>query len=123
MSMHNYDLICRDCRVNLSMGCPINDSDDFRPDQWILDAIIDMEFGSEFYSKVVAKFLILHRNHRISFIPNEAIGYFEQLDGWYKPQSAEEVLAQPLDPPFLPRQETAEWEKRAKAKKAVDQNE
>ena len=123
MSLHDYDLICRDCRVNLSMGCPVNDTDEFLPDCWDLTGIIsDTDFqevgthhGDEFYCRVFAKFLILHRNHRICFIPSDAIGHLEDLDGgWYKPQSPQEVLAQPLSSPFQPRQETAEWEKRKK---------
>lgn len=111
MSLHNYDLVCRDCRVNLGMGCPVNDSDELRPNEWVLDAILDMDFGTELFGRAVAKFLILHRNHRISYVPTEAIGYLEQLDGGgYMPQSAEGVLAQPVEPPLQPRQEAAKWE-------------
>lgn len=126
MSLHTYDLICRDCRVNLSMGYPANDTDELLPDRWDLSGIssdtdfheVGVHHGDEFYCRVFAKFLILHRNHRISFIPSEAVGYLEELDkGWYKPLSPDDVLAQLLDPPFLPRQEAQEWKQRADAVK------
>src|SRR4051812_13162412 len=125
MSLQDYDLICRDCRTNLGMGCPINDTDEFLPDHWDLTGIhsdadfreIGLHHGDELYCRVFAKFLIIHRNHRISFIPSEAIGYLEELDGPYKPQSPEEVLAQPLDPPFGQGDEIEVWEKRKEAHK------
>jgi hypothetical protein len=115
-----YHLLCIDCRRNLSLGKVYSVASDGRPlPATTLDGVYDATSRSwrrrdDFFGTAIEQFLIRHRNHHLSFVPE---GVDELLESPWRPmvESVDETELVPGEVIDVDAsEELAEWERKLK---------
>ena len=100
----NYLLICKTCQVSLSMGKAYWLAEDGSPlDDVTFDGVFSMaerkwHKRDEFFGRVLEKFLILHRNHELIFVPEGVDEYLEDYIGYIQDVDSKEILNEKVEP-------------------------
>ncbi|WP_017327377.1 hypothetical protein [Synechococcus sp. PCC 7336] len=101
----DYMLICFNCKTYLSFGKVYEEDkngnllDDITFDGIFEDKTRRWHKRDEFFGRVMEKFLILHRNHELRFVPEGVDEMLEIVDGKVVDRSEEESI---LESPVVP---------------------
>ena len=99
-----YNLTCFDCRESISLGKIYCFDSEGKPlDDFTCDGVWDRRSSTwnrqnELFGRAIEKFLILHRNHELRFVPEGVDELFESTLGFINDVDADEVIARPVDP-------------------------
>lgn len=112
--MRLYSLICKTCRIELVLG----------KIYWFDEQGNEIPYGvggfylerdkqyhqrDAIHCEVLEKFLILHRNHDITFVPEYAVGVLAESLGKMEIQRPDQILAAEVVPRPDPVIESASW--------------
>lgn len=111
----DYSLICKDCRVELHFGKVYWLDENHNPLEDTTFAGVHSWSGKkwhrrdEYFGKVMEKFLILHRNHHLMFVPEGVDEFMEDELGFIEALEADELLKAPVDPEVDWHKERSDW--------------
>ena len=121
-----YHLICFDCKLYLSLGGLYwrTQQDEILRDPTVagIQTVADdfRHRRDELFAHVIEKFLIIHRNHELRFVPEGVDELLEATIGYVAASWSEDILDQKVDPFPDPYQEYKDWETRIKGSMTSD---
>lgn len=110
----SYNLVCKTCRVFLPMGNVFNVMEN-KEVPWQTSGILMKDEGrwhsqDAVVAKVLDRFLILHRNHDLTFVSDYVLHNILSAQlGTIQWVTGDEVLRQELNPTPDPVAESAAW--------------
>lgn len=117
---HSYQLVCFDCKVSLSFGkvytCETSkvSRGEVRTDGLYDDVQKTWRRHDQFFGQVFERFLLLHRNHALRFVPEGVDELVESSIGFIPDVSPNEVLLTELAEDVDAESELDRWKLRLK---------
>ncbi len=117
---HTYDVLCRECLRYVDLGKICNMDESGRPVPWLFGGWRDQETGKRIEGAhlwtLVERFLIVHRNHPLQMVSESYLEKTDRDDVWQPFESATEVLAVEPVPAPDDHEDSAEVQRRDRAR-------